>query len=57
VDEEARNKALKRIEDEISVTEREQAAGINAKIAEIKTNRDHTLSAINQPCHQRGPKT
>jgi DNA-directed RNA polymerase subunit beta' len=48
VDEEARNKALKRIEDEISVTEREQAAGINAKIAEVKTNRDHTLSDINQ---------
>ena len=48
VDEEARNKALKRIEDEISVTEREQAAGINSKIAEIKTTRDHTLSAINQ---------
>ncbi|MCI0609197.1 MAG: DNA-directed RNA polymerase subunit beta' [Anaerolineae bacterium] len=48
VDEEARNKALKRIEDEISVTEREQAAGINAKIAEVKTNRDHTLGNINQ---------
>ena len=48
VDEEARNKALKRIEDEISVTEREQAAGINAKIAEVKTARDHTLSDINQ---------
>jgi DNA-directed RNA polymerase subunit beta' len=48
VDEDARNKALKRIEDEISVTEREQAAGINAKIAEIKTNRDHTLNEINQ---------
>ncbi|HZM23972.1 MAG TPA: DNA-directed RNA polymerase subunit beta' [Anaerolineales bacterium] len=48
VDEEARNKALKRIEDEISVTEREQAAGINAKIAEVKTSRDHTLSDINQ---------
>jgi DNA-directed RNA polymerase subunit beta' len=48
VDEEARNKALKRIEDEISVSEREQAADINAKIAEIKTKRDHTLSDINQ---------
>ena len=48
VDEEARTKALKRIEDEISVTEREQAAGINSKIAEVKTNRDHTLSDINQ---------
>ena len=48
VDEEARNKALKRIEDEISVSEREQAASINAKIAEIKTSRDHTLNEINQ---------
>jgi DNA-directed RNA polymerase subunit beta' len=48
VDEEARNKALKRIEDEISVSEREQAADINGKIAEIKTRRDHTLNEINQ---------
>jgi len=48
VDEEARNKALKRLEDEISVSEREQAAGINARIAEIKTKRDHTISEINQ---------
>ena len=48
VDEEARNKALKRLEDEISVSEREQAAEINSKIAEIKTNRDHTISEINQ---------
>ncbi|MDL1912058.1 DNA-directed RNA polymerase subunit beta' [Chloroflexi bacterium CFX6] len=48
VDEEARNKALKRLEDEISVSEREQAAEINAKIAEIKTKRDHTTGEINQ---------
>ena len=48
VDEEARNKALKRIEDEISVSEREQAADINSKIAEVKTKRDHTLAEINQ---------
>jgi len=47
VDEEARTKALKRLEDEISVSEREQAAGINSKIAEIKTKRDHTISDIN----------
>jgi len=44
VDEEARQKALKRLEDEISVSDREQAAVINAKIAEIKTSRDHKLS-------------
>ena len=48
VDEEARNKALKRIEDEITVSEREQATSINAKIAEIKTKRDHTLNDMNQ---------
>ena len=48
VDEEARNKALKRIEDEISDTEREQAAGVNTKIAEVKTKRDHTVADINQ---------
>jgi DNA-directed RNA polymerase subunit beta' len=48
VDEEARQKALKRLEDEISVSEREQAAGINARIAEIKTKRDHTISELNQ---------
>jgi DNA-directed RNA polymerase subunit beta' len=48
VDEEARNKALKRIEDEISVSEREQAAEINSKIAEVKTKRDHSLADINQ---------
>jgi len=48
VDEEARNKALKRIEDEISVSEREQAATINSKIAEVKTKRDHTLNDIKQ---------
>ncbi len=48
VDEEARKKALQRLEDEISVSEREQAAGVNAKIAEIKTRRDHKLNEINQ---------
>src|SRR5512147_2723401 len=48
VDEEARNKALKRIEDEISVSEREQAQSINAKIAEIKTKRDHTINDLKQ---------
>jgi DNA-directed RNA polymerase subunit beta' len=48
VDEEARQKALKRLEDEISHSEREQAAGVNAKIAELKTRRDHTLNELNQ---------
>ncbi len=48
VDEEARKKALQRLEDEISVSEREQAAEVNAQIAEIKTKRDKKLGEINQ---------
>ena len=48
VDEEARNKALKRIEDEITVSEREQATSVNSKIAEVKTKRDHMLNDIKQ---------
>jgi DNA-directed RNA polymerase subunit beta' len=43
VDEDARQKALKRLEDEIAETEREQATRINAKIAEIKASRDQVL--------------
>jgi DNA-directed RNA polymerase subunit beta' len=46
VDEDARQKALKRLEDEISVSEREQAGQINAKIAEIKKTRDVDLKEI-----------
>jgi DNA-directed RNA polymerase subunit beta' len=48
VDEDARQKALKRLEDEISVSEREQAAVINSKIAEIKTGRDKKLAELKQ---------
>jgi len=48
VDEDARTKALKRLEDEISVSEREQAGVINAKIAEVKTNRDQQVAELNQ---------
>jgi DNA-directed RNA polymerase subunit beta' len=48
VDEDARQKALKRLEDEISVSEREQASQINAKIAEVKTRRDHAQNEIKQ---------
>jgi len=48
VDEEARNKALKRIEDEITVSEREQATTVNSKIAEVKTSRDRMLNDIKQ---------
>jgi DNA-directed RNA polymerase subunit beta' len=48
VDEEARQKALKRLEDKITVTEREQASKINARIAEIKAGRDRTLNELTQ---------
>ncbi len=48
VDEEARKKALQRLEDEISVSEREQAATVNAKIAEIKQRRDHKIAELKQ---------
>ncbi len=46
VDEESRQKALKRLEDKITVTEREQAAKINAKIAEVKAGRDGHLKEL-----------
>jgi len=48
VDEEARRKALKRLEDEISVSEREQASAVNARIAEVKIQRDKKIAEINQ---------
>ena len=40
VDEDGREKALKRLEDNLAQEEREQATKINAKIAELKANRD-----------------
>ncbi len=48
VDEDARQKALKRLEDEISVSEREVAAQVNAQILDIKTNRDKKLADLQQ---------
>jgi DNA-directed RNA polymerase subunit beta' len=48
VDEEARQKALKRLEDKITVTEREQATKINTHIVEIKAGRDKGLAELNQ---------
>ena len=48
VDEDARQKALKRLEDEINVSEREQATQINAKIAEVKRGRDRKLAELQQ---------
>ncbi len=44
VDEDAREKALKRLDEEINTTERDQGSRINVKIAELKTMRDHQLS-------------
>jgi DNA-directed RNA polymerase subunit beta' len=48
VDEDARQKALKRLEDKITVTEREQAAKINTRIAEVKAGRDRNLNELTQ---------
>ena len=48
VDEDARQKALKRLEDKITVTEREQASAINTRIAEIKAGRDRSMNEMNQ---------
>ena len=48
VDEDARQKALKRLEDKIIISEREQASKINARIAEIKTARDRAINELNQ---------
>jgi len=47
VDEDARQKALKRLEDEINVSEREQAAEINARILEVKQARDRKIGEFN----------
>ena len=48
VDEESRKKALQRLDEEISVSEREQAATVNAQIAGIKQKRDHQISDLKQ---------
>jgi DNA-directed RNA polymerase subunit beta' len=46
IDEEARRKALKRIEDEIARMEKEQADGLNQRIAQIKANRKKRLEDL-----------
>jgi len=48
VDEEARKKALQRLEDEITVSEREQASEINARIVDIKQKRDASIAELKQ---------
>jgi DNA-directed RNA polymerase subunit beta' len=46
VDEDARQKALKRLEDEISLSEREQANLINQQIIEVKRARDRQIEDL-----------
>jgi DNA-directed RNA polymerase subunit beta' len=48
VDEDARQKALKRLEDEISVSERDHAEQTNARILEVKTDRDRKIAELRQ---------
>jgi len=46
VDEDARQKALKRLEDEISLSERELGEKVNAQIAEEKKSRDRAVKDL-----------
>jgi len=48
VDEDARQKALKRLEDEISVSERDHAEQTNTRILEVKTDRDRKIAELRQ---------
>ena len=48
VDEDARQKALKRLEEKIATTEREQASRINSQIAEVKAGRDRSMGEMQQ---------
>ncbi|OGO26155.1 MAG: DNA-directed RNA polymerase subunit beta', partial [Chloroflexi bacterium RBG_16_54_11] len=52
VDEDARQKALKRLDDNIIAAEREYAAQINSKIAETKAARDRALAEKEQERQQ-----
>ncbi|WP_299024607.1 DNA-directed RNA polymerase subunit beta' [uncultured Thermanaerothrix sp.] len=48
VDEEARQKVLKRMEDELTVSERQKAAELNKRILEVKQARDRRIAELNQ---------
>jgi len=48
VDEEARQKALQRLEETIALTEREQGTKINAKIAELNVEREQAINILKQ---------
>jgi DNA-directed RNA polymerase subunit beta' len=52
VDEDARQKALKRLEEKITASEREQGARINSMIQEIKSGRDRKLGEYQQRRHE-----
>jgi len=52
VDEEARQKALKRLEDEISISERELIEQVNAQIAETKKQRDRDIRELDSQIEQ-----
>jgi DNA-directed RNA polymerase, beta'' subunit, predominant form len=48
VDDDARQKALKRLEDEITVSERERANQINSQILDVKQGRDKKVAEFQQ---------
>lgn len=48
VDDDARQKALKRLEDEINVSEREHANQINSQILDVKQSRDKKIAEFTQ---------
>ncbi|KPL82777.1 DNA-directed RNA polymerase subunit beta' [Thermanaerothrix daxensis] len=48
VDEDARQKVLKRMEDELTVSERQKAAELNKRILEVKQARDRRIAELNQ---------
>ncbi len=48
VDDDARQKALKRLEDEINDSERAQASQINTKILDVKSGRDKRIAEFQQ---------
>ena len=52
VDDDGRQKALKRLEDEISLSERELIAKVNGEIAEAKKQRDRELKEIDAQLDQ-----
>ena len=54
VDEDARQKALKRLEDEITVSERDRAEEINKQILEVKRTRDARVAELQKQKKELG---